>query len=157
MVEFWLLLALIVLLVALRNPLKAALLGGLDNRAERIRDELDEAAKLHNEAKELLAKHQQKLAEGEKQADDIQAQAKTEAERLEARLRSEFEALTERRKEQANERIAQEEARAVREVRERAADLAARTTRKLITDRLGSGAADDAMRQAISEVERKLA
>lgn len=157
MVEFWLLLALIVLLVLLRKPLQTALIGGLDNRAERIRSELDEAAKLHADAKALLAEHKAKLAEGEKQAGEIELQAKTEAERLEARLRDEFGTLTERRKEQAAERIAQEEARAVREVRGRAADLAVRATRKIITDKLGAGAADDAMRQAISEVERKLA
>ena len=41
------------------------------------------------------------------------------------------------------ERIAQEESRALQEVRGRAADLAIRATRRLLTDRVGAGEAQD--------------
>lgn len=154
---FWLAVALVVLIVALRKPLHTFLIGGLDQRAEQIRNDLDEAAKLHRDAKEMLAKHQQKLAEGEERAADIRAQADAEAKLLEERLNAEFDSLLKRRTQQAEERIQQEEVRAVQEVRARTADLAARTTRRLITDKLGDGAAQEAMSRAIAEVERKLA
>lgn len=154
---FWLAVAFVVLLLIVRKPLQTFIIGGIDQRAEKIRSDLDEAAKLHRDAKALLAQHQQKLAEGEAHAAAIQEQADHEAKRLEERLTNEFDQLVNRRKEQAEERIGQEETRAIREVRNRAAELATRTTRKLITDKLGDGAADEAMRRAITEVERKLA
>ena len=63
-----------------------------------------------------------------------------------------------RRTELAMERIAQEEARALQEVRSRAADLAIRTTRRLL-DRARSAPARRRrlIRGAIEEVKRKLA
>ncbi|MEZ5824715.1 MAG: ATP F0F1 synthase subunit B [Geminicoccaceae bacterium] len=157
MLEFILILATLCLLFIVRKPLKQALIGGLDNRAERIRDEIDEARRLHDEAKALFEKHQAKLAEGEKAAADIIAYAEEEAKRLEERLKTEMEQTLARREEMAMERIAQEESRALRDVRSRAADLAVRTTRQLLTERLGGDGASDIMKNAISEVKQKLA
>lgn len=157
MQTLWLLVALLLLILAIWKPAKSAIIGGLDNRAERIRRELDDAKRLHEEAKALLAKHQGQLEEGNTHAEQIVAQAKEEASRMESRMREDFETLTMRRRQQAEERIAEEEARAVRDVRRRAADLAARTTRKLITERMDGDVAQATMRDAISEVQRKLA
>lgn len=157
MLELWLLVALILLILCIWKPANKAILGGLDNRAERIRNDLDEARRLHEEAKALLAKHQDKLNDGAVHADQIIHQAEEEASLLKKRMNSEFDAVIERRRQQAEERIAEEEARAVRDVRRRAADLAARTTRKLIAERMDGEVAQATMRDAIGEVQRKLA
>ena len=157
MLELILLLALVVLGFLLWKPFKNNVLGTLDARAERIRHELDEAERLHEEAKALLAKHRAGLEEGQKQAADIRARAEEETERLRARLMREYEAAVERRTRQAEERIEQEEAKAVADVRARAAQLAVRATRRLIEERLGDDAADRVMQSAIEDVTRKLA
>ena len=157
MLELVLLIALVILGFLLWKPFKKNVLGTLDARAERIRHELDEAERLHEEAKALLAKHQTGLEEGEKQAADIRARAEAETERLRARLMREYEAAVERRTRQAEERIEQEEAKAIAEVRARAAQLAVRATRRLIEERLGDDAADRVMQSAIEDVTRKLA
>jgi F-type H+-transporting ATPase subunit b len=156
MLELWLLVALIILAVVIWKPFKQHVLGGLDSRAQKIRDDLDEAKRLHEEAKELLAKHRRQLHEGESLAADIQARAKAETERLELRLKAEFEQLVARRTQQAEDRIAQEQARALDEVRGRAADLAVATTRRLLTEKLGGDAAQRIMQSSIGEVTRKL-
>ena len=49
----------------------------LDDRADRIRQELDDAQKLREEAQALLAEYQRKRTEAEKEAEDIVTQAKT--------------------------------------------------------------------------------
>ena len=157
MLEFILFVALIILLVVLRKPLSNMLIGGLDKRSERIRTDLDEAARLHAEAKALLEKHQAKLAEGEGAAADILAHAEKESKALQARLAEDLEKALERREVQAMERIAQEESRALREVRGRATDLAIRTTRQILGDQLEEGNAAKIMEGAIGEVRRKLA
>lgn len=154
---FWLAVALAILVVLLRKPFAEHVLGGLDKRAEQIRRELDEAQRLHEEAKALLARYQRQLHEGESLAREILERVEGEQRRLEAKMREDVKTTTERRTEQALERIAQEEARAVQEVRARAADLAARATRELLAERLQGDLVQDLMRKAVGEVQRRLA
>ena len=61
-------------------------------------------------------------------AGEIATQAETQRERLEAKMRADYETALKRRTELAMERIQQEEARAMQEVRTRAADLAVART-----------------------------
>jgi F-type H+-transporting ATPase subunit b len=55
------------------------------------------------------------------------------------------------------DRIAQEEQKAVADVRARAADLAVRTARRLLTEKLGETEAQAMIRSSIEDVSRKLA
>ena len=157
MLELMLLIALIILVVLVWKPFKRNVLGALDARAEKIRAELDEAQRLHEEAKALLAKYQRQLHEGEKLATDILAQAEAQRRRSEEKMKADSEAAIKRRTDLAMERIAQEEARALQEVRARAADLAVRTTRRLLVERVGQQEAQALIQKSIEEVRRKLA
>ena len=157
MVNLILLLALVILIVLVWKPVTRNIFGALDARAERIRAELDEAQRLHEEAKALLAKYQRQLHEGEQLAADIVAHAETERARLEERMRADYETAVKRRTEQAMDRIQQEEQRALAEVRARAADLAVRTARRLLTERIGEQEAHAMVRNAVQDVSRRLA
>jgi F-type H+-transporting ATPase subunit b len=66
-------------------------------------------------------------------------------------------ASIERRTRAAEERIAQEEARAVAEIRGKAADLAIRTTRRLLAEQLDPAKEQDLIGRAIQDVRQKLA
>ena len=154
---FWLLVAMIIFIAVIWKPAKNGIIGGLDGRAERIRNELDEARQLHDDAKSLLAKYQRQLHEGESLAQEIVERGEADRKRLEEKMRTDFEAMIERRTKQAEDRIAQEEARAVQEVRGRAADLAVRATRKILTDKMGGDQAQTMIQNAIGEVGQKLA
>ena len=157
MLELVLLICLILLVVLVWKPVRNGLLGTLDARAEKIRHDLDEAQRLHEEARAMLAKYEGRLHEGEQLAGEIVAQAETQRVRLEAKMRADYETAFKRRTEMAMERIQQEETRALQEVRARAADLAVRTTRRLLTERIGDQEAQAMVKSAISEVGRKLA
>lgn len=157
MEDLMLLLALVILLTLLWRPFKKNVLGALDSRSEKIRAELDEAQRLHEEAKEMLAKYTRQLEEGEKLAGEIRDQGAADRKRLEERLRADLEASMKRRTDLAMERIAQEETKATAKVRARAADLAIRTTRRLLTEKVGEGEAHTLLQNAIGEVDRKLA
>jgi F-type H+-transporting ATPase subunit b len=157
MLELLLLICLIILVVLVWKPARKAVLGTLDGRAEKIRTDLDEAQRLHDEAKALLAKYQAQLQHGEALAADIVAQAETQRQRFEEKMRADFDLAVKRRTELAMERIAQEESRAIQDVRSRAADLAVRTTRRLLSEKVGAGEAQSLIQGAIEEVKRKLA
>ena len=157
MIELVILVCLIILIVLIWKPVKKAVLGALDARADKIRSDLDEAQRLHEEAKSLLAKYQRQLHEGEQLATDILAQAEAQRQRFEEKMRADYDLAMKRRTTLAMERIAQEEAQAVQEVRSRAADLAIRATRRLLVDKVGDSEAQSLVQGAIGEVKRKLA
>ena len=156
MLEVWLLIALVILVAAIYRPLARAIFGALDGHAAKVRAELDQAKRLREEAQSLLAEHQRRSAGGQAQAQAIVDHARVEAERQSQRHRAELEATLRRRTEQALARIAQEEARALHEVRARAATLAIRTTERLLTDELDGKPAQILLDAAIEEVGRKL-
>jgi F-type H+-transporting ATPase subunit b len=156
MVELWVLIALIILIAAIYKPASRFVLGGLDGYAAKVRTELDEAKRLREEAQHLLAEHQRELASGQDQATAIVEQARREAERHTDRQRRDLESSLNRRAEQALDRIAQEEARALQEVRGYAASLAVRTTERLLRDQIDEKQAKALLDDAIGEVGRKL-
>ncbi len=156
MIEVWLLIALAVLIAVVWKPVSRAIVGGLDGHAGKVRAELDEAKRLREEAQSLLAEHKRQLAAGQDHARSISEQARREAARQAERHREELEASLKRRTEQALGRIAQEEARAVQDVRDQATTLAIRTTRRLLADQVDSEHAQVLVDRAIEEVGRKL-
>jgi F-type H+-transporting ATPase subunit b len=156
MLELWLLIALIILLVAVWKPLTRVVFGALDGHAAKVRAELEQARRLREEAQSLLASHQRQLLGGEDRARAIVQHAREETERQIERHRVELEASMGRRTEHALARIAQEEARALQDVRNRAATLAIRTTERLLREQVAGQQAQALLDDAIAEVGRKL-
>ena len=122
--EFWVAVAAAIFIAVAWKPLRRALVGGLDARAERIRGELEEARKLRDEAERLLADYRQKEREAASEAQAMIAHARDEAERIAAQAARDLEQALARRRRLAEERIAQAEAKAVEEIRGVAVDVA---------------------------------
>ena len=154
---FWLTIAIVILVLVVGKPAREQIFGALDKRADEIRRELDEAQRLREEAQSLLARHQRQLHDGEGLAASILERGAEENARVEQQLRADLSASIERRTKAAEERIAQEEAGAVAEIRAKAADLAMRTTRRLIAEQLDPAKEQDLIASAIKDVRQKLA
>lgn len=158
MYELLLLLALIILGVVIwKTGMHQMILGMLDDHGAKVRAELDEARRLREEGQSLLAEHKNKLAGGEEHAEKIAAQAEAETRRLLERHKTELQASLKRREEQALARIAQEEAKALQDVRNRTADLAMRTASRLLSDKMAGDQGKSLLDDAIGEVSQKLA
>ena len=134
--EVWVLLAVVVFVIGVWKPARRAILGGLDSRAARIRDELETARRLRDEAQQALAGYQQQRRDAEAEAEAIIAHAKSEAERVAAQAARNLEETLERRRRLAEERIAQEEAKALSEIRALAVDVAISAARQVIVSEL---------------------
>src|SRR3954452_1399639 len=115
--HFWVLISLVILIALVWKPAARSITSALDERAVRIRNELDEARKLREEAEQLLADYQRREREAAAQAEAIVTQARQEAERIAAQAASDLEQSLARRQRLAEERIAQAEARAAAEGR----------------------------------------
>ena len=153
---FWVALAFIIAVLVLWKPAGKMIVGGLDKRSDRIRDELDEARRLREEAQELLASYERKQREAEKEAEGIVAHAKEEAERLAKRAAADLEAQVARRRQQALDRIDQAGKDAEREVRAAAVDLALKATRKLLAEKIDADRQSKLVDEAIAEIGKRL-
>jgi len=130
--EVWVLLAVLTFVIGVWKPARRVILGGLDARAVRIRDELETARRLRDEAHEALAGYQKQQREAAAEAEAIIAHAKAEAERIAVQAVRNLEETLERRRRLAEERIAQEEAKALAEIRGVTVDVAIAAARQVI-------------------------
>ncbi|MBK8209889.1 MAG: F0F1 ATP synthase subunit B [Rhodospirillales bacterium] len=128
----------------------------LDDRAEKIKNRIDEAARLADEAQAMLATYERKQRDAAEEATSILTGAQREAERLAVDAKRELENALKRREAQALERIAQAEKAAVDEVRGRAVDVAIEATRKLLAERLTPKQQGSLIDAAIAELPKRL-
>lgn len=155
--EFWVLVSFVLfigLIVYLKVPGKVTAM--LDERAERISRELDEARKLREEAQELLADYERKRRDADKEAEAIIAQAREEAEAFAVETRQKLVEMVERRGNMAEEKIAQAEAQAVKEVRAAAAELAIAAATRIISDEVQGAKADQLVDASIADLKDRL-
>ena len=138
------------------KPIAKAITSALDQRAERIRTELEEAARLREEAQKMLADYKRRQADAAEEAESLLVHAREEAARLRAQAESDLKAALERRQASAVEKIAQAEAKALSEVRGQAVDLALAATAKLLASKIDDAKAAGLVEDSIAEVKRKL-
>ena len=154
--EFWVAIAFVVLIAALWRPAQRVITTGLDERARKIRAELQEAQRLRDEAERILTEYRKKQSKALGEAAEIAKQAAGEAERSRRQAQAELEASLKRREQQAMDRIAQAEAKAVEELRALAVDLAIAATRRLLKDHLDPARAAALVDRAIAELPQRL-
>lgn len=142
------------LLVWFKVP--AAMAKALDNRADAISAELDEARRLREEAQALYAEYERRQRDAEKEAEGIVTQAEAEAERLAAETKIKLDLMLEQRTAHAEDKIARAEALALDEVRLAASATAIKVAEKLIGDSLNKKKADSLINASIRELPSKL-
>jgi F-type H+-transporting ATPase subunit b len=138
------------LLVYLKVP--AMLTKGLDDRAAKIRADLEEAARLRTEAQQLYADYQEKQKNAMKEAAEIVAHAQEEAKRLAAQAEADLKVSLARRQAMAEQKIAQAEQQAVQDVRGAAVNLAVDAARTMLVSAMQGGGAQAATDKAIADV-----
>lgn len=131
---------LVLLIILLAKKVPAMLVGGLDKQIADIRRQLDEAKTLRAEAEALRDEYARKIADAEKTAADMAAQANHEAEVIVAKANADAAELVGRRAKMAEDKIAAAERAALNEVRAKTAAAAAAAAATLIGERLGPDA-----------------
>lgn len=144
----------IALLFYFKVPALAA--KGLDDRADKIRDELEEARKLREDAQAILADYQRKQREAEQSAEDIVTQAKKEAEAYAQETRQALAESLERRTKLAEEKIERAETQAVNEIKSISIQAAVAAAEQLITKNLDENKAKGLIETSIKGLSSKL-
>jgi F-type H+-transporting ATPase subunit b len=128
----------------------------LDERALRIKAELDEARALRDEAQALLASYEKRQEEVKAQAEEIVTAARAEAERAAVTAKEDIRASVARRMQTATEQIAAAEQAAVRQIRDEAVNVAVAAAGDVLRARTRADDANRLIEAAIKDVGDKL-
>lgn len=154
---FWAFVALVIFLGIVFYMKVPGMMGkSLDERANRIRNELDDARRLREEAQQLLAEYQRKRKEAEQEASEIVAAAKREASNLVSEAHKKTEDYVARRTALAEQKIAQAERDAVSEVRSSAVDIAIEAARSVLAGKVDPKTGADLFKSSVQELKAKL-
>jgi F-type H+-transporting ATPase subunit b len=153
---FWATVALLIFLgIAAYMKVPATIGKALDARADKIKADLEEARRLREEAKALLAEFQQKRKDAEAEAASIVDAAKREADTLRAEAKIKSEEYVRRRTALAEQKITQAESEAINAVRASAVDLAIAASEKLLGSKDAKSGAEQ-FKASLSEVKARL-
>lgn len=143
----WTIVVFVALLLVLRKWAWGPILAALDTRERGIRETLDEAARLREEAAGLLEEHRRQVAEARRQAQEIVAESRQAAEQvrreLEVKARQEGEAILDG----ARRDIQLEKERAIHDLRRQSVELAMAAAGRLLRRKLDA----ETDRELISE------
>lgn len=155
--SFWVGVAFVIFVAAVFKPIRNAMFGALDSRGDRIRDELEQARNLREEAQATLAHYQRKQQEMLEEAEDITVKAKEEAERIREAARANIKQAMDKRLEMAEKRIEQSEQAIIEDVRNRAVEVASQATEILVKESIPKAKASKLIDEAIGDIEKRLA
>ncbi len=153
---FWVAVSFVIFMALVAKPACKILAKMLDQRSAKIRQELEDATRLKEEAQNLLAQIEQQHRKLSEESKNILSHAQAES----AHIRKEAEARLEydlnKRTELAMQKIAQAEAAVVSEIQRNAVDITLAAARTLIVENLGKEVAEEIIAKAISDINRKL-
>ena len=148
----WTVATFLALLFLLSRMAWKPLLGALDARETRIRDNIQEAQRLKDESEALLEEHRAQLAQARKEAQQIIADSRDAGERvrkdIEEKARAESQAILDR----AKSEIERSKASALDEIRRESVDVALGAAAKLIGKNLDSDADRDLVADYLSKL-----
>ena len=126
--------------------------GILDKRAEGIKTQLDEARQAREDAQKMLSSLERKTADAEREAQAIVEKAQADAKRAAEQAQHDLQDSIARKLKAAEERIAQVEAAATREVRNAAAGAAVAAASDVLGQKLDGSNADAMIDDGIGKI-----
>ena len=148
----WVALGFVLFVVLVWKKAGAALAETLDTRSAKIKSELDEARKLHEEAKSELDSLKGLKRDAEKEAKTIVANAKAAANRIRETAAQKAVETVARREAQAAAKIQASEATLVNELRAKAASLAVDAARELIAEKMDEDASLKLIETSVKQI-----
>ncbi|MCM8557248.1 hypothetical protein [Sphingomicrobium sediminis] len=124
-----------VIALMLWKKVPAAVAKSLDAKIDAIREQLDEAKTLREEAEALKAEYQKKARAAEQDAKAIVARAEEEADSIVAKAAVDAKEMVARKKAMAEAKIAAEQRAAIADLKAKTAEAAKAAAAKLIADK----------------------
>ncbi|MCD6035612.1 MAG: atpF [Rickettsiales bacterium] len=152
----WVALGFVILVAALAKPVSRIVCSVLDERAARIKNELEEAVRLKEEAQAILASYQRKQKDALEEASRIVAHAEKEAAQMITRAHEELETALNRRIALTMQKIETYEKSVLQEVRGKAIDAAINRVYDIFDSELSRDAAQELINDSVATVRKSV-
>jgi F-type H+-transporting ATPase subunit b len=153
--EFWVLVGFLIFFGLLGRTFWKLLKGGLDGRAAKVQEQLNEASALRAEAQRVLDLYRGKQEQAVKDANDILDAAKAQAEIMRQSGEAELKRSLAAREAQAMDRIAQAEQAAIQSVKARAVEIAIHAATSLVAESIDQNGAAALVERAIDDLPQR--
>ena len=128
----------------------------LEQNILNIKNQLTEAEKLKEDAKNILAEHEKKISNSKKEVKDMIDKANEDAEKNIIRTNEEFHKVMENRKRGAEDRITQLKNQAVKDIKNASVKIAIESVEKLIKNSIDKSKLDKIYSSSIEETKLAL-
>jgi F-type H+-transporting ATPase subunit b len=153
--EVWVLVGFLIFFGLLGRTFWKLMRDGLDGRAVKVQEQLNEATALRAEAQRLLDLYRGKQEQAVKDAADILEAAKAQAEMLRKSGEDELKRSLSAREAQAMDRIAMAEQAAIQAVKAQAVDIAIRAATGLVAESIDKDGAAALVDRAIEDLPQR--
>ena len=154
---FWVMISFFVfigLLIYLKIPKKIRTT--LEENINNIKNQIDEADKLKEDAKNILAEHEKKISNSKAEVKQMINKANEEAEKNVIKSNQDFHNLMESRKKNAEDRIKQLKNQALKDIKNASVKIAIDSVEKLIKNSLDKSKLDKIYSSSIEETKLAL-
>lgn len=153
---FWYTVAFLIFIALAWVGLRKPIVKVFDDYGIKIRDELREATKIHDEATVFLAETQTRHANAVKEANDILHQARQQAQLIRAQAEKDLDVLLKRHEQQAMDRIRILEEQAAKDVRAQTIETALKAAEHILRTELSADQDKQLVTQQISHMAQGL-
>ena len=154
---FWVMIsffAFIGLLIYFKIPQKIKTV--LNENIDDIKNQIDEAEKLKEDAKNILTEHEKKISNSKAEVKQLLNKANEEAEKNVIKTNRDFHNLMETRKKNAEERIKQLKYQALKDIKNASVKIAIESVEKLIKNSLDKSKLDKIYSSSLEETKLAL-
>ena len=128
----------------------------LEENILKIKDQISEAEKLKEDAKNILIEHEKKISDSKNEVKTMINKANEEAEKNVIKTNEEFHNLMENRKKSAEERVRQLKNQAMKDIKNASVKIAIESVEKLIKNSLDKSKLDKIYSSSIEETKLAL-
>ncbi len=154
---FWVAISFLIfigLLIYLKVPQKVD--NALNENIKKIKDDLDNAEKLKDDAKNLLSEYELKVSKSKEETKRLVTNAKKQAEKNIIKANEDFHKIIENRKKTAEEKIRQMKIQAVKDVKNLSVNIAISSIEKIIKNSIDKKKLDKIYISSIDEAKKIL-
>tara|TARA_B100000579_G_C22751690_1_gene814352 strand:- start:6 stop:503 length:498 start_codon:yes stop_codon:yes gene_type:complete len=154
---FWVTISFIIFILILfyfKIPQKIKIL--LDENILSIKNQINEAEKLKEDAKNILTEHEKKISGSKAEVSEMLNKASEEAEKNVIKTNKEFHLMMENRKKSAEERIRQLKNQALKDIKNASIKIAIESVEKLVKNSLDKSKLDKIYISSIEETKLAL-
>jgi len=152
----WVAISFVVFFLAVFKLAGKKIVSALDGKIAQIKQDLESARMLRDEAQKLLDEYTQKQIAAQDEANKIIEQAKQTAQMIHAKAEQELSETMARRESQLKERLKRLEEKAIADLQSHAADIAVKATREIILKTMDEKTSHGLIDQAIQSATKHL-